>query len=432
MQYISTNGNCPIVNTAEAVTHCMAADGGLYIPKALPFIPKALFNNIGEMNLREIAFIVASSLLSDELDPAQIKHIVDESFAVDIPFVRLSEKEFIMELFHGPSLTFKDYGAHFMARLLREFDTRKGIRKRNVLVSTTGNSGAATANGLFEIEGLNVAVLFPKNVLSHIQMAQFTSLGSNIYPVEVDGTIEDCKNLVRDAIADPTLKDLSLTGANSINVGRLIPQIAFAFRAYAELKAAGVEGAEDAIYSIPSGNLSNLVAAMLGVQMGLPLGKVLAAENVNDTLGRISRGERLADKPVHTLARSLDTVHPSGLPRLTHICGDSLQHPKLTIAPAIDDDTIVSTIKYLSLQHNYLIDPHGAVAYAAAQLVDTDAPKVVFATGHPIKSIDAMTRITGTNIELPKQYMRFMNGKRRVQHIAPTLPALRRYLRSIN
>lgn len=411
----------------------MAPDGGLYMPCSIPAIPRALFNNIGDMNLREIAFIVASSFLGEDLPSHDIKALVDETFREDIPLVPLGGDMYALELFHGTSMTFKDYGARFMARLLRCFDARRGVRVRNVLVSSTGNSGAATANGLYGLRGLNVGVLFPRGILSRMQMAQFTSLGGNIYPIEVDGSIEDCKRLVREALADPTLADLSLTGGNSINIGRLIPQIVFVFQAYAGLCRLGARRAQEAVYSIPCGNMSNLVAALMGVRMGLPAGGITGVCNVNDSLGRCMRGDKVPAAPVATLAPSLDTVSPSGLPRLLHLTGGNPASERgLRVADAVTDREIAAAVLRLRAEHGYTIDPHGGAALAAANALGIPGvPKVVYATGHPAKYLDIMTRITGSPVELPVQLNRFMNGKRRITHIPATLPALRRCLRTM-
>lgn len=402
------------------------------MPESLPVLPKAFFNNIGEMNLREIAFVVASAFLDGELDAAEIKHIVDESFATDIPLAHLGGDYYALELFHGPTLTFKDYGARFMAHLLKHFDTRAGMRRRTVVVATTGNSGAATANGLFGIKGVNVVVLFPKGALSRMQTSQFVTLGGNIYPVEVDGSIEDCKTLAREAIGDASLADLSLTAANSINVGRLIPQVVFAFKAYASLLGVGADRSGEAVYGIPCGNTSNLVAALMARALGLPMGDIVAACNVNDSLGRCLRGEEAARRPVPTLAPSMDIASPSGLPRLRHLCGTTLDRACApVVAPPVGDRDIAATVLRLRAECGYTLDPHGASALVAVTGMSPGTPKVVFATGHPAKNIDIMTRITGGTVELPVQMMRFMDGKRRYHRLPSTYPALRRYLLSL-
>ena len=387
MRYVSTNSTTAPVDLKEAVNRCVAADGGMFMPAELPLIPKAYFNNIGEMTLREIAFVVANSFFGQDIDSATLKSIVDESFAFDAPMHLIGDDTYVLELFHGPTLTFKDYGARFMARLMRAIDANASYR-RNVLVATTGNTGAAAANGLFKLDGISVTVLYPKGQLTRAQTAQMTALGENIHPIEIAGTVEDCKRLVQSAIADPALNDYHLTGANSINIARLLPQITFSLYAYAHLKALDVHGAENACYAMPAGNISNVVAAAMAKRIGCPMGTIIAATASNNQLSA-----------------------PDG----------------------ISDQVIADTINGLRSLHGYTIDPHGAVAYAAMQGMGlTGVPKVVFATGHPAKQLDIMTRITGAAIEMPHQLTRFMSVKRNPTIIPPTLPALKRHLHSIN
>ena len=436
MRFISTKSNSAPVGIDEAVNRCVAADGGMFMPETMPRIPKAFFNNIGEMNLRDIAFVVANSFLGQEIDGSALKAIVDESFAFDAPLRRLDgTNNYFLELFNGPTLTFKDYGARFMARLIRHLD-RRARRHRNILVATTGNTGAAAANGLFKLDGVSVSVLYPKGQLSKSQTSQITSLGENIHAVEILGTVEDCKRLVQTAMADPAFAEYNLTGANSINIARLIPQISFALHAYARLKAMGVEGAENALYSIPSGNMSNVVATAMAKACGLPMGAIIAAVNANDQVAPLMQGTPVdaKRKPLHTLAPSLDMAIPSGWPRLELLYGGDLRamNNDIICAAPVSDDVIASTMNGLSRDMGYTIDPHGAVAFAAAAAEgNAKTPQVIFATGHPAKQLDIMTRCTGRAVELPVQLTRFMSVKRHATVLPPTLPALRKHLSSI-
>jgi len=413
----------------------VATDGGLFMPSELPRIPKAFFNNIEEMSFRDIAYVVASSYFGGDVDSAALKDIVDDSFSFDTPMIELGDNCFVLELFHGPTLTFKDYGARFMARLMKYIDGKQSLR-RNVLVATTGNTGAAAANGLFNIEGISVSVLYPKGQLSRWQAAQLTALGENIHPIEIVGSVEDCKRLVQSAIADPALSGYHLTGANSINIARLIPQITFTLYAYARLKALGVEQAEHALYSMPTGNISCLVASAMAKRLGCPTGPIVGATGANNQLEPLLDGkEGFRTKPISTLAPSIDMTYPSGWPRLRHLYGGNLEAMRRDIlAPkGISDADIESTIIDLRKQHGYTIDTHGAVAYAAASAVHNgSAPKVIFATGHPAKQIDTISRIIGASVDMPHQLARFMSVKRNPLIIPPTLPALKKHLDSIN
>lgn len=433
MRFISTNRINPPVSLDEAISRYIASDGGLFMPETLPAIPRAFFNNISEMNMREIAYVVATTLLGGDIAPAALKTIVDEAFAFDAPLRHIADNTYLLELFHGPTLTFKDYGARFMARVMQHLDSSKPGYKRNVLVATTGNSGAAAANGMFRLNNVNVTVLYPKGVLSRTQSAQFTVLGENIHPIEVLGSVEDCKRLVRKAMADPSMASFNLTGSNSINIARLIPQIAFAMHGYAQLLSLGVKNAEKAIYAMPCGNLSNLVATIIAKRMGLSTGKIIAATNTNNHLAPLVNG--ITDKPVaqtpsHTYTPSLDLTYPAGWQRLNYLFNGNLEAMQRDILPvAIDDNTVAETVNGLRSAHGYTIDTHGAAAYAAAARYATaDAPKVVFATGHPARLLNIMTQITASAIELPVQLTRFMGERRRATILPPTVPALRKFL----
>ena len=437
MLFASTNANCPPCTLDDAVNRCVAADGGMFIPGSLPRIPQAFFNNISEMTLADIAYVVATTLLGDDVPAAELKAITAESFAYDAPLVQLDQGHYVLELFHGPTLTFKDYGARFMARLMRYLDRRSGNVRRNVLVATTGNTGAAAANGLFRLDGISVSVLYPKGYLSKSQTAQFTALGENIHPVEVAGNVEDCKRLVQQAICDEGMQPYHLTGANSINIARLLPQIAFAMHAYSRLKALGVKNAESAVYAMPCGNCSNLVATVMARRMGLPCGSLVAATNANDQLRSLVAGGEGGPRysPVKTFAPAIDMSYPSGWPRLLSLYDGDLERMRREIvcADAVGDELIAATVNRLRERFGYTIDPHGAVAYAAAEACRADGvPTVSFATGHPAKQLDIMTRITGAALEMPVQLTRFMALKRHSSIIPPTLPALRKHLLNLN
>ncbi len=429
MRYISTKGGGAAADAREALTGGFASDGGMFMPERLPRLPRAFFNNIGDMSMPEIAYVVASSFFGDDLDGSVIKRIVDESFGFDAPLVRLGGGYYALELFHGPTLTFKDYGARFVARTVGALAASRRTGRRTVLVATTGNSGAATANGLYGLPEVDVVVLYPKGVLSRMQMAQIATLGGNVRAVEVDGSIEDCKALVNGAMEDRTMEYLRLSTMNSLNIGRVIPQIVFSLQAYAGMLRAGEAGVEQALYSIPCGNLSNLIATLMAVVMGLPVGAVCGVCNANDGLGRAMRGEKQQACPVSTTAPSMDMAVPSGLPRLRFLLEQSpLCRGKLIVAPPVEDRDIAAAILRLRAGHGYTVDPHGAAAFAAAQASDHTGPKVIFATGHPAKSLDTMTRITGSTVELPVQYNRFMGCRRTVRYMPPTAAALRRML----
>ena len=432
MKFISTEGHSAPMTLKEAVARCVAPGGGLLMPEFLPRIPAALYRNIAEMNLREIAFVVAETLLGEDISGPQLKTVTDYAFAQDIPLRHLDGNIYALELFHGPSLTFKDYGERFMARLLPLID---GNSRRTVLVATTGNTGAAAANGLFRQPDTDLFVLYPRGRLSRSQTAMFASLGENIHPVEVAGTIEECKLLMQKAIDDPSLAAYNLTGANSINIARLIPQITFVMHAYARLRQLEVPEADSAVYSIPCGNASNIVAATMARFMGLPMGRIIAATNTNNQLAPLISGQPSVHgvAPVRTLAPSTDMTYPSSWPRIAYLYKDDPEALSRDIyaAPPLSDTEIAAAVNHLKDTTGYIIDPHGAMAYKAAEDYPAgNAPKVVFATGHPATRLDIMTGITGSAIELPHQLNRFMSGRHSAVIIPPTIPALRKILQT--
>ena len=433
MRYRSTNGMAGDVSLAEAVGSCVAPDGGLYIPARIPSLPKAFMKNIGDMSLRDIAYVVATSFFGDDISPATLKKIVDDAFAFDAPLIEVGKGMYVLELFHGPTLTVKDYGARFMSRLMK-YVLSPDVR-RNIIVATTGNTGAAVANSFHNMENVNVFVLYPRGRLSRMDVAQFTSLSENVKPVEVSGSIEDCKRVMYDAIADPMLSACNLTGANSINVGRLLPLAALGLHAYGRLLAADTADASRAVYSVPCGNLSNLVGTVIAREMGLPSSGIVPACNVNSVLSKLLDGsfDGVISSPVPTFSPSMDMSYPSGWPRLESVFAGcaNVSRKDILSSVAVTDREVSDVVNRLQAM-GYSIDTHGAVAYAAASAIDTDVPKVVFGTGHPAKQLDIITRITGRAVELPVQMTRFMAVKRQPYKIAPTLPALRKLILSFN
>lgn len=430
MRFTSTNRQSPAATFAHASEACVAPDGGLYIPERIPVLPRAFFNNLGDMNMREIAFVVCSSFMDGEYDGATVKEIVDTAFATDAPLVPVGADVHVLELFHGPTLTFKDYGSRFLGALLAR--TPAGGRKRAVLVSTVGNSGASTAYGFGGEKGVDVYILYPTGILGRMARRQFTSAAPNVHALEVMGTIDDCKALVAEAVRDESLARLSLTCVNSLNVARVIPQIVFTMHAYGRMLSAGVRHAERAVYSIPCGNLGNITAALTARRMGLPMGGIVGVSNANDALRRNLAGTVGADeRPVATYAPSMDLLRPSGLPRLLALCGGATGvRREIEIAAPVSDRDIAAAILRLRTDRAYNIDPHGAAAYVGAMRSTTapGMPRVVLATAHPAKNLDIMTGITGAPVELPVQLTRFMTTNRHPLVVPPTMAALRRAL----
>ncbi|MDE6305718.1 MAG: threonine synthase, partial [Muribaculaceae bacterium] len=279
MQYYSTNHQSPDVSLQEAVTHGLAPDRGLYMPERIPVIPKAFFNNISEMSLPDIAYVVANTLFGEDIDSETLKNIVKDTLNFNIPLKHVTENRYVLELFHGPTLAFKDVGARFMARLLAHFNQKQNSEGKvvNVLVATSGDTGSAVANGFLNVPGIRVFVLYPKGKVSPIQESQFTTLGGNITAFEVKGTFDDCQALVKSAFIDEELNEkMILTSANSINVARFLPQMFYYFYAYAQLAKNG-KSLKHVVVSVPSGNFGNLAAGLIAKRMGLPIERFIAA-----------------------------------------------------------------------------------------------------------------------------------------------------------
>ncbi|MDE6409814.1 MAG: threonine synthase, partial [Muribaculaceae bacterium] len=282
MKYRSTAGKSPEVSLDEAVVKGLAPDKGLYMPLSFPKLTDDFIMRLPEMSLSEMAYEVAYALFGEDIDPEALKRIVEETLNFPIPLVKVDDNKYSLELFHGPTLAFKDVGARFMARLLAYFNRENQDRIVNVLVATSGDTGSAVANGFLGVDGVRVFVLYPKGKVSKIQEAQFTTLGQNITAIEVDGTFDDCQTLVKQAFLDSELKDaMMLTSANSINVARFLPQMFYYFYAYAQAVKAGVDASE-IVFCVPSGNFGNITAGLIAKQMGLPVKRFIAANNAND------------------------------------------------------------------------------------------------------------------------------------------------------
>ncbi len=436
MRYISTNGTS-VADLRTAVTQSFAPDGGLYLPERIPLIPRAYFNNIEEMNAREIAYVVVTSLLGGETDAARLKAVIDGTFTFNMPMRHLRDGVDVLELFDGPTLAFKDISAKFIAEFLRMFPSDDS-RRHLCLVATAGNTGAAIANAFVHNRDYDVAVMFPRGSLSRSQQAQFTTVGDNIHAIEVGGSVGQCKQMTREAMSDPDVaaKFLPIC-VNTHNVLRILPQVAFFFYAYSRLKASGA-GADGFTVSIPCANLSNLVAAVMAKRMGLPIGRIIAACNANDDFVRVLDGELLPgsvnsnSRP--TLAWAMDSGYPTNLCRIMALYDGNIDAVRRdVVAVSVTDTEIADTINSELDRSGYLADPHTAVALAALERLDSDAGSrsVVLATAHPAKSLDKMTAVTGRAVELPLQLTRFMVKGSAPIKLPPTYHALKKFLLKI-
>lgn len=429
--YYSTNHKAPLASLEEAVVKGLAADGGLYMPEQIKRLPQEFYDNIDRMSFQEIALAVSEAFFGDEIPTDDLRVIVNDVLQFDCPVVPVCENIYALELFHGPTLAFKDVGARFMARLLGYFNRRQGNSQLvNVLVATSGDTGSAVANGFLGVEGIHVYVLYPKGKVSAIQECQFTTLGQNITALEVDGVFDDCQAMVKQAFLDAELNaKLKLTSANSINVARFLPQAFYYFYAYAQLKRIGK--ADDLVVCVPSGNFGNITAALFAHRMGLPIKRFIAANNANDVFYEyLQTGAYTPRHSVATIANAMDVGAPSNFARILDLYG----HDHATISSLISgatytDAQIRQGMRECRRDNGYVLDPHGACGYLALkQGLKAGETGVFCETAHPAKFKDTVDAAIGESIDIPAKLRAFMAGTKQSIPLAPTLSALKSLL----
>lgn len=426
MQFYSTNRLSPKADLRKAVMEGLAPDGGLYLPERIPVIPSAFFNNIGDMSVRDIAYVVADLMLGDDIDSAEIKRIVNDTFSFDIPLLKLDDNIYVLELFHGPTLAFKDVGARFLARIIRHYsDKRQGARKVKVLVATSGDSGGAVASGFLNVDGVEVYVLYPQGGLTQFQKAQFTIPGSNIHAIEVFGTFDDCQRMVKSAFNDPELRgEMELTSANSINICRLLPQMFYFFHAYAQLAHRGETGDGGVVISVPSGNLGNLTAGLLAYRMGLPVKRFVISNNINSVTVDYLHTHRFEPRrAVKTVACAMDVGNPSNIARIIDLFGGAPEAISAMVhGYSLTDSEILDTMTVTHSANGYLTDPHGATALLALRRDLQPGEKGIFLeTAHPAKFAHAVKVATGVKFNTAKLPPADKNAVRRISASADAL-----------
>lgn len=412
MKYYSTNRKASDATLEEAVVKGLAADRGLYMPHNIRILPASFYEQIDQLSFQEIASLVADAFFGEDVPAETLKQIVYDTLSFDVPVVRVKENIYSLELFHGPTLAFKDVGGRFMARLLGYFIRKEGKRQVNVLVATSGDTGSAVANGFLGVEGIHVYVLYPKGKVSEIQEKQFTTLGRNITAVEVDGTFDDCQALVKSAFMDQELNErMQLTSANSINVARFLPQAFYYFYAYAQMKKLGRE--KELVVCVPSGNFGNITAGLFAKRMGLPVKRFIAANNRNDIFYQYLKTGQYAPKPsVQTIANAMDVGDPSNFARILDLYEGSHDAIASEISgETYTDDQIRETVQLTYDETGYLLDPHGACGYRAlSENLQPGEVGVFLETAHPAKFLHTVEDIIGTDINIPEKLKAFMNG----------------------
>ncbi|MCD8287419.1 MAG: threonine synthase [Porphyromonadaceae bacterium] len=432
MRYYSTNRQAPSVTLEEAVSRGLAPDKGLYMPETIKRLPPAFFHNMGEMSFQEISFIVAEAFFGEDIDANELKNIVYDTLCFDVPLVKVHDAIYSLELFHGPTLAFKDVGARFMARMLAYFNKEKRKEMR-VLVATSGDTGSAVANGFLGVPGIQVYVLYPKGKVSEIQEKQFTTLGRNITAIEVNGTFDDCQRLVKRAFMDKDLqKTMNLTSANSINVARFLPQSFYYFYAYAQLSRLDIT--DDVVMCVPSGNFGNITAGLFAKRMGLPGKRFIAANNRNDIFLQYLRTGKYEPRPsIQTLANAMDVGAPSNFARVVDLYGGSHSAICADIAgAAYSDDQIRETLADVYHRYHYLLDPHGTCGYRAlAEGLQAGETGIFLETAHPAKFCGTVEEIIGDKVEIPETLQRFMQGEKQTVPLAADFFSFKRYLSSL-
>ena len=415
MKYYSTNHNAPEAGLEEAVVKGLASDRGLYMPERIKALPKEFFDNIDRMSFHEIACRVAEAFFGEDIPKEDLDRIVCDTLSFDCPVKEVDPDIYSLELFHGPTLAFKDVGARFMARLLQYFiRSRQDKREVNVLVATSGDTGSAVANGFLGVDGIHVYVLYPKGKVSPIQECQFTTLGRNITAVEIDGVFDDCQRLVKSAFMDQELCDqMVLTSANSINVARFLPQAFYYFNAYARMKALGK--AEELVISVPSGNFGNITAGLFAHRMGLPVKRFIAANNANDIFfNYLLTGIYSPKASVQTIANAMDVGDPSNFARILDLYGNSHERiSSLISGTTYTDDQIRETMRECYERTGYVLDPHGACGYRALREGLREGETGVFLeTAHPAKFKETVEAAIGAEIAIPERLAAFMKGEK--------------------
>ncbi|TAH18859.1 MAG: threonine synthase [Cytophagales bacterium] len=411
MKYYSTKRQTSPVNLKEAVLKGLPADNGLFMPEHIPSLPNSFFEKIEQLSFQEIACEVAHNLLGEDIDKDKLQEIVISAINFPAPLVSLSDTTYILELFHGNTLAFKDFGARFMAKLMGYF-VEGNTAALDILVATSGDTGSAVAHGFFNVPNIHVTVLYPKGKVSNFQEKQFTTLGGNITALEIDGTFDDCQALVKQAFLDKTLNEsLNLSSANSINISRLIPQSFYYFEAYKQLK----DKQKPTVFVVPSGNFGNLTAGLLAKKMGLPISQFVAATNANDIIPNYLQTGSYSPRPsIQTISNAMDVGNPSNFQRMLDLFGKVEEMRNQIIGYAFDDEQTAKAMRTVKEKYNYIIDPHGAVGYLALEKyikeVNKDINGIVLETAHPVKFAEVVSPQIGEEVAIPER-MRYLLEK---------------------
>jgi len=413
MKYYSLNHNAPKVSFQEAVIKGLAPDKGLYFPESLTPISSDFFDNIEMLSNEEIAFEAIQQFVGDEIPEENLRQIITETLCFDFPLVKVENNIYSLELFHGPTMAFKDVGARFMSRCLAYFNSDKKGTKNTVIVATSGDTGGAVASGFLGVEGVDVVILYPSEKVSDIQERQLTTLGQNITALEVDGVFDDCQDMVKKAFLDESLDYKNLTSANSINIARWLPQMFYFFFAYKQLKSEN----KPLIFSCPSGNFGNICAGIIAKKLGLPIEHFVASTNVNDTVPRFLEAGLYDPKPSKaTISNAMDVGNPSNFIRIQEMYkNDLLEFKKDFSSFSFTDSETEIALQKIYKNSGYIAEPHGAIGYLGLKKELQTHPNsigIFLETAHPIKFLDVVEPILNVKLPIPTQIESVLNKEK--------------------
>jgi threonine synthase len=426
MKYFSTGKNSPEVSFKEALLQGLAPDKGLYLPESFPKADSAIFE---KDSFQDMAFEMAKLLVDGEIPDDDLRKLTDDAFNFDVPVKKVHDNIYALELYHGPTSAFKDFGARFMARAMSYF---LGDKKLTILVATSGDTGSAVAKGFYGLPNIDVIILYPSGKVSPLQEKQLTTLGKNITALEIDGTFDECQALVKEAFMDEEVKGwLDLSSANSINIGRLYPQSFYYCWAYHQVKSIGTP-----VFCTPSGNFGNITGGLIANKMGLPVKHFIAATNINDTVPEYLETGVYRPRPsVTTYSNAMDVGNPSNFARMLEIYGERDEMAKDITGYSVTDADTAAAIKEVKEKYDYLLDPHGAVGYTAVKrhiekTGDTNTPYVFLETAHPAKFSEVIHEILGVNPEIPETLQEYLNKEKVSIPMKPVYEELKAYLKT--
>lgn len=431
MKYYSTKNKNYLVSLKEAVLKGLPQDNGLYMPQEIPSLPESFFKNLPSLNIQEIGKEVSRAFFKGDLSASDINWIVEDSITFDAPLKHIQNSIYALELFHGPTMAFKDFGARFMSRIVSKLQEKQD-KTVHILVATSGDTGSAVAQGFYDVEGIHVTILYPSGKVSKIQEQQIATLDKNITTLEVDGTFDDCQHLVKTAFLDKELnRKIVLSSANSINIARLIPQSFYYFHAYGQSKK---QNNNPLVMCVPSGNFGNLTAGLIANKMGLKIHKFIAAVNANNTFPTYLKTGKFTPKPsVKTLSNAMDVGNPSNLDRIFDLFNNDVEMVRTkTVSDSYNDEQTKQTMREVFKESGYILDPHGAVAYTAMKEYKKRNIQsligIIFETASPAKFKDTVDDVLSIKVKIPEQLLKFMKREKTAISISKEYESFKEYL----